>query len=200
MDGEPIPGAEEAEAALQTILQLAEELGVDPARVKIDRTLARGLDYYTGPVFETVLGGEYSGSISGGGRYDGLIGMFSGKQSVPAVGVSLGIERIFMLMEDLGLMPDVPTTTQVWITVFSEETRTASLQAAAALRAAGLCVQVSTRVGKLSKQFKDANNRSVPWALVIGPDDIAAGKVSLKEMHSGEQWAGSLAEAIERLS
>jgi len=198
--GAPIPGAEAVEAELQTILELAKDMGVDPDRVKLDRTLARGLDYYTGPVFETVLMGDYTGSISGGGRYDGLIGMFSGKESVPAVGVSLGIERIFMLMEEMGLMPDTQTTTQVWVTVFSEETRFASLKAATELRSAGIRVQVSTRMGKLSKQFKDAHGRGVPHAMVIGPDDIAAGEVSIKDMDSGEQWSGSLKQAVERLS
>jgi len=201
LDGEAIPGAEAAEAELQTVLSHAADLGVDLSRVKIDRTLARGQDYYTGPVFETVLNNsDFKGSISGGGRYDGLIGMFSGKQSIPAVGVSLGIEPIFMLMEEMGLMPDTATSTQVWVTVFSEETRSASLRAATRLRAAGLCVQVSTRVGKLSKQFKDAHSRGVPWAMIIGPDDIAAEEVSLKDMDSGEQRSSSLEDAVARLS
>ena len=199
IDGAPIEGAQEAEAELQTILGLAQDMGVDTAKVKIDRTLARGLDYYTGPVFETVLNGEYTGSISGGGRYDGLIGMFSGKASVPAVGVSLGIERIFMLMDELGLCPDSQTSTDVWVTVFSEETRSASLKAATALRQAGICTQVSVRVGKLSKQFKDAHNRGVSWAMIIGPDDMAAGQVALKNMQTGEQWTGTLQEASDRL-
>ena len=199
IDGAPIEGAQEAEAELQTILGLAQDMGVDTAKVKIDRTLARGLDYYTGPVFETVLNGEYTGSISGGGRYDGLIGMFSGKASVPAVGVSLGIERIFMLMDELGLCPDSQTSTDVWVTVFSDETRSASLKAATVLRQAGICTQVSVRVGKLSKQFKDAHNRGVAWAMIIGPDDIAAGQVALKNMQTGEQWTGTIQEASDRL-
>jgi len=199
MDGEPIPGAEAAEQQLQTILQLAQDMGVDASRVKLDRTLARGLDYYTGPVFETVLNGEYTGSISGGGRYDGLIGMFSGKGDVPAVGVSLGIERIFMLMEEMGLLGESQTSTKVWITVFSEETRPESLKAATALRRAGICTQVSTRTGKLSKQFKEANGRGVPYALVLGPDDITAGTVAIKNMVTGDQWSGSLKDAVERL-
>jgi histidyl-tRNA synthetase len=190
LDGAPIPGAAEAEAHLRTILGLALDLGVDPDRVKLDRTLARGLDYYTGPVFEAVLNGDYSGSIAGGGRYDGLISMFSGKDDVPAVGVSLGIERIFMLMEEMGLMPAASTSTQVWATVFSEDTRTATLEAASLLRQAGVRVQVSTRVGKLGRQLKDANNRGVPFALVCGPDEAAAGTVVLKNLTTGEQISG----------
>ena len=191
LDGKPIPETETFEADLREILDIALNLGVDPERVKIDRTLARGLDYYTGPVFETVLDGDYSGSISGGGRYDGLIGMFSGKGDVPAVGVSLGIERIFMLMEDMGLMPDTQTSTQVWATVFSTETRSSTLEAAAALRQAGIRVQVSTRTGKLGKQFKDASSRGIPFALVCGPDEAAAGTVVVKNLATGEQFTGT---------
>jgi histidyl-tRNA synthetase len=200
IDGETIPGANEAEHHLDIILGLALDLGVDRERVQIDRTLARGLDYYTGPVFETVLNGNYSGSISGGGRYDGLIGMFSGKGDVPAVGVSLGIERIFMLMEELGLMPDSATRTQVWATVFSEDTRSATLKAAATLRQAGIRVQVSTRTGKLAKQFKDAANRNVPFVLVCGPDEASSGTVVLKNLSTGDQKTGSPEQIANELS
>jgi len=198
LDGKTIPGTSEFEAQLRVILDIALDLGVDPDRVKIDRTLARGLDYYTGPVFETVLDGGYSGSISGGGRYDGLIGMFSGKGDVPAVGVSLGIERIFMLMEEMGLMPTTMTSTQVWATVFSSDTRSSTLEAAAVLRQAGIRVQVSTREGKLGKQFKEASTRGVPFAMVCGPDEAAAGTVVLKNLATGEQFSGTAEQvAIE---
>lgn len=200
IDGAEIPGAEEAEAHLKTIIGLALDMGVDPNRVQTDRTLARGLDYYTGPVFETVLHGDYSGSISGGGRYDGLIGMFSGKTSVPAVGVSLGIERIFMLMEEMGLVPTSATSVQVWATVFSEDTRSATLEAAAKLRAAGIRVQVSTRVGKLGRQFKDANAKGVPFAMVCGPDEVAAGTVVLKNLTTGNQINGTPERIAQELS
>ncbi|MGB0639405.1 MAG: histidine--tRNA ligase [Myxococcota bacterium] len=200
IDGAPIEGAAEAERELKIILGLARDMGVDADRVKIDRTLARGLDYYTGPVFEATLEGEYTGSISGGGRYDGLIGMFSGKADVPAVGISLGIERIFMLMEEMGLLPTIPTTTQVWVTVFSDDTRSASLEAATQMRSAGVNVQVSTRTGKLAKQFKDANGRGIPYVLVCGPDEAANGTVVLKNLSTGEQWTGPADQAASQLT
>ena len=199
LDGEEIPGAAPYEADLNTIVGLATSMGVDPAKVRIERTLARGLDYYTGPVFETVLAGDYSGSISGGGRYDGLIGMFSGKGDVPAVGVSLGIERIFMLMEEMGLVAAARTATQVWATVFSDDTRSATLAAATALRSAGVRVQVSTRVGKLGKQFKDAASKGVPFALVCGPDEAAAGTAVLKNLETGDQHSGTPEELVQHL-
>jgi histidyl-tRNA synthetase len=198
LDGEPIPGAEAAEAQIQTIVDLATDLGVAPDRVVFDRTLARGLDYYTGPVFEAVLDGEYSGSIAGGGRYDGLIGMFSGRD-VPAVGISLGIERIFMLMEEMGQLPALETTTKVWVTVFDEDSRAASLQAATALRAAGINTGVSDKLGKLGKQLKEADKRGVGFALVCGPSEIAAGTVVLKDLTSGEQFTGTVEEVVQRL-
>ncbi len=199
IDGAPIPDGAEYDRALRTILDLALDMGVDADRVQIDRTLARGLDYYTGPVFEATLEGEYTGSISGGGRYDGLIGMFSGKQDVPAVGVSLGIERIFMLMEEMGLLPAIPTTTQVWVTVFSADTLSASLEAATLMRSAGVNVQVSTRTGKLGKQFKDAAAKGIPFVLVCGPDEAAAGTVVLKNLTSGEQFTGTPEEVVREL-
>ena len=200
LDGGTIPDTEEFTQQLHNIVQIAIQLGVDENRVQIDPTLARGLDYYTGPVFETVLDGGYSGSISGGGRYDGLIGMFSGKGDVPAVGVSLGIERIFMLMEEMGMLPDTQTSTQVWATVFSADTRIATLQAAATLRSAGIRVQVSTREGKLGKQFKDAASRGVPFVLVCGPEEAASGTVVLKNLATGAQISGPPAEVAERLA
>ena len=95
-----------------------------------------------------------------------------------------------MLMEEMGLMPAASTSTQVWATVFSEDTRTATLEAASLLRQAGVRVQVSTRVGKLGRQLKDANNRGIPFALVCGPDEAAAGTVVLKNLTTGEQISG----------
>ena len=199
LDGSPIPGTEAFEDHLREIFNIALNLGVDPERVKIDRTLARGLDYYTGPVFETVLNGGYSGSISGGGRYDGLIGMFSGKGDVPAVGVSLGIERIFMLMEEMGLVPATRTATHVWATVFSVETMAATLEAASILRTAGVNVQVSTRMGKIGKQLKDASSKGIPFALVCGPEEAAAGTAVLKNLTTGEQVTGTPDELVRHL-
>jgi histidyl-tRNA synthetase len=199
LDGAPVPGAEEAEANLARIVALATELGVDPARLQIDRTLARGLDYYTGPVFETILPEGNIGSISGGGRYDGLIGMFSGRD-VPAVGISLGLERIIVLMEERGMFPNVDTAVDVYVTVFDEERRGPSLAAAHALRDAGQRVEVSYAAGKLGKQFKKANQRGAHWVVTIGPDEHAAGTLQLKDMRSGDRLTLPLSEAVTRIT
>ena len=95
------------------------------------------------------------------------------------------------VMEEMGLMPASQTSTQVWATVFSAETRSSTIEAAAILRQAGIRVQVSTREGKLGKQFKEASSRGVPFALVCGPDEAAAGTVVLKNLTTGEQHTGT---------
>lgn len=199
LDGAPIPGGEAAVADLDRVEALAHAHGVAPQRLKRDPTLARGLDYYTGPVFETTLVGENMGSVGGGGRYDGLIGMFSGRE-IPAVGISLGLERLFVLMEERGMVPENATTTRVWVTVFSDDTLDASLAAATAFRRAGVPTWLDLGGGKLGKQLKAADKKGVPFAVVVGPDEAAAGAVQLKDLRSGDQDTLPLADAISRVS
>jgi histidyl-tRNA synthetase len=185
-------------ATLREVLEAADALGVPLSRVRVDPTLARGLDYYTGPVFETEVVEPKIGSISGGGRYDKLIGMFLG-QDVPSVGVSLGLERIITVMEDLGMLPGARTIAEVLVTVFDDTTRSASLRAAATLREAGVRTDLFLGDGKLKNQLKYANARAYPWVAVIGPDEAAAGTLSLKDLKSGEQWSISMVEAVRRV-
>ena len=142
LTGEPVPDCEPFMDGLRSIVSMSESLGVPTGRVQIDPTLARGLDYYTGPVFETRIPDSGVGSVSGGGRYDGLIGMFSGRD-VPAVGVSLGLARILLIMEERGMFPDLDRVVDVFVTVFDEQRHDAALAAATAFRAAGLRVEVS---------------------------------------------------------
>jgi len=185
---------------LRELRSFAESMGANPARVTFDPTLARGLSYYTGPVFETVINEGNVGSVSGGGRYDGLVGMFSGRQ-VPAVGVSLGLERIIVVMEEAGMLVSSASNTEVLVTVFSEETRGASLEAVGALRAAGVPAQVYLlKPGKLGKQFKHATKLGCRWAVTIGPDEAAEGKVQLKDLSDRSQETLSLAEAVARVT
>lgn len=198
LDGGVVPGGEEAAEGLQRILELAASLGVPDGRIQIDPTLARGLDYYTGPVFETRIPDSGIGSVSGGGRYDGLVGMFSGRD-IPAVGVSLGLARILVVMEDRGMFPDLDASVDVFVCTFDEKRRGGALRAAQAFRAAGHRVEVSYKAGKLGKQFKLAHKRGAPWVVVVGPDEEAAGAVQLKDMRSGEQQTLPLAEAVAKL-
>ncbi len=191
--------ASDAVASMRQVLSLAHGMGVDPVHLQFDPTLARGLDYYTGPVFEAVIREPNVGSIAGGGRYDGLIGMFC-KRDVPAVGISLGLERILVVMDELGMFEDVRRSqTRVLVTVFSPELLAQSLAAVTHLRAAGVNAQISMDSTKLGKQFKRADALGIPYAVVIGPDEAAAGTVVLKDLASGEQTAVGLTGLVQAL-
>jgi histidyl-tRNA synthetase len=185
-----LAGDERAEAALENlraIVRRLQELGVAPEQYAIAPRLARGLSYYTGSVFESVIEDPPMGSLLGGGRYDQLIGMFAG-QPIPTVGLAFGIERLFDLMTELRLGPQSRTVAQVFVTIFDDQLAGASLGLARELRAAGLKVETAldTR-DKLGKQFKYADRRGVPLALVLGPDELARGEVLIKDLRSGEQ-------------
>jgi len=199
LDGGEIPGTAQVEADLDTLRGYAEALGAPTGCIKLDRTLARGLDYYTGPIFETVVTEPAIGSLSGGGRYDGLIGMFSGRD-VPAVGVTLGLERIFVVMEELGMLGDSKTASTVWVTLFDEETRGDSLGVAGAMRDAVLNTELSLEPQKLGKQLKKAHRAGVRWAVVVGPDEATAGTVQLKDLHGDFKGTLPLAEAVARIT
>lgn len=198
LDTGEIPGAEAAEAELRQILSYTEALGVPAGRIRLDRTLARGLDYYTGAVFEATVTSPKIGSIGGGGRYDGLVGMFAGRR-IPAVGVSVGLDRVITVMEELGLLGEARTSTRVWVTVFSPDTRAASLRVAAGLRAAGVPCEIALDGGKVGKQLKAADARGVPWAVLLGPDEVSLGLLTLKDLKSGEQHRCTLEEAVARV-
>jgi histidyl-tRNA synthetase len=156
--------------------------------VEIDPSLARGLSYYTGAIFEINVP-DLAGSLGGGGRYDGLIGMF-GKEQIPACGFSLGLERIIVVMDERGMFPPEiaeSTPADVMVTVWSEETIAESLKLAAELRSSGLRVTVYPEADKLGKQIKYADQIKVPYVCVLGETELAENKVTLKNMKTGEQ-------------
>ncbi len=155
--------------------------------IKIDESLARGLSYYTGAIFEVNVP-DFQGSIAGGGRYDGLIGMF-GKEEIPAVGFSLGLERILLIMEERGMFPNDLTTNaaDVLITIWNEETAGESLKLAGELRQKGLRVMVYPQPDKLGKQFKYADQIDVEYACVLGETELAENTVQIKNMKTGDQ-------------
>lgn len=153
-----------------------------------DLSLARGLSYYTGTIMEINVP-DLAGSLGGGGRYDGLIGMF-GKEQIPACGFSLGLERILVVMDERGMFPPEiaeSTPADVMVTLMSEETAGESLKLASELRAAGLRVTLYPEADKLGKQIKYADSIKVPWVCVLGESEIADGTVTVKNMKSGEQ-------------
>jgi histidyl-tRNA synthetase len=173
---------------LRQVLQYAEASGVGE-RVALDPSLARGLSYYTGAIMEISVP-DLAGSLGGGGRYDNLVGMFSGKD-IPAAGFSLGLERIIVVMSERGMFPEslVGANADVLVTVWDEESVEASLALARELRAAGLRVELYPEADKVGKQFKYASSRGVPFVVVAGPEERGRGEVALKDMRTGEQRA-----------
>jgi len=156
-------------------------------RVKFTPRLARGLSYYTGAIMEVDVP-DLAASLGGGGRYDGLIGMFSG-ENVPACGFSLGLERILVVMAERNMFPpDVDTAAaDMLVTLFDSESVSHSLQLAADLRHAGYRVDVYPEPDKLGKQFKYAAGVGIPRVAVLGSDERTRGVVTIKDMKSGEQ-------------
>lgn len=187
--------------ALETILRLTENT---PAREKMTvfPNLARGLSYYTGAILEIGLDAEdFTLSLGGGGRYDGLIGMF-GKEQIPACGFSFGLERILVVMDERGMFPpeiaeSVPA--DVMVTIWSEETVGESLKLAADLRKGGLRVTVYPEADKLGKQIKYADSIGVPFVCIIGPEEAKSGLTKLKNMKTREESPVDLAAIVEKV-
>ena len=173
---------------LREILRLTKQTSAG-AHIKVEPSLARGLGYYTGAIFEIKVK-DLAGSLGGGGRYDDLVGMFSGEQ-VPAAGFSLGLERILVVMGERAMFPpDLATTpADVMVAVWNAEQIADLLQLAASLRAAGLRVEMYPEADKVGKQFKYASARNIPFVAVIGDEELANGTVAVKNMKSGEQAA-----------
>jgi len=173
-------------------------IGTDAYKhIRFDCSLARGLSYYTGTIIEINVP-DLAGSLGGGGRYDGLIGMF-GKEQIPACGFSLGLERILVVMEERGMFDELITAgkldsvaADVLITIAPGEDLTLrtreSLKLARELRAQGLRITVYPEADKLGKQFKYADLIKVPFVCVLGDDEIMTGSVRLKNMTTGEEW------------
>jgi histidyl-tRNA synthetase len=164
----------------------------DRCPIQIDPSLARGLSYYTGTIMEINVP-DLAGSLAGGGRYDGLIGMF-GKEQIPACGFSLGLERILVVMEERGMFPPEiadSAPADVMVTIWSEETIGESLKLANELRSSGIRVTVYPEPDKFGKQMKYADAIKVPYVCILGENEIAAREVKLKNMSSGEETTAS---------
>jgi histidyl-tRNA synthetase len=158
------------------------------APIVIDPSLARGLSYYTGAIMEITVP-DLAGSLGGGGRYDGLIGMF-GKEQIPACGFSLGLERILVVMDERGMFPPEiadSAPADVLVTIWDEDTAADSIKLATELRSAGLRVTLYPEADKLGKQLKYADAIKVSYVCVLGESEIAEKKVTIKDMKAGEQ-------------
>lgn len=172
--------------ALDEIVRLSES-GPAGGRIRVDPSLARGLSYYTGAIMEVVVP-DLAGSLAGGGRYDGLIGMFLGRD-VPACGVSLGMERIIVVMTERKMFPDAVAAgaVDIVVTVWNDASRASAVALAGELRRGGLRVELYPEADKLGKQFRYAAARNVPFVVIEGDDERERGQVAVKDLRSGEQ-------------
>jgi histidyl-tRNA synthetase len=181
----PLASAQQALQDLATLLDLTTEAPAG-AHIRLTPTLARGLSYYTGPIFE-IVSSDFSGSLGGGGRYDNLVGMFSGKQ-VPAVGFSLGLERILLLMEELQMFPDLQMAAQVMLCPLPETPLAPVVGLASRLRRAEITVELYPEpTAKLGRQLSTADTMHIPYALIVGPDELERQTYTLKHLATGAQ-------------
>ena len=187
-----------ANTNIAEVLRLSE---ATPARghVKLTPRLARGLSYYTGAIMEVAVP-DLAGSLGGGGRYDGLIGMFCGEQ-IPACGFSLGLERILVVMSERNMFPAelVTAAADVMVTLFDAAHVEDALRLAADLRSAGLRVDLYPEADKLGKQFKYASSRGVRFVTIEGEDERSKGVVTVKDLTSGEQQTVSRTNVADHL-
>uniref|UniRef100_A0A831X1W8 Histidine--tRNA ligase n=1 Tax=Thermorudis peleae TaxID=1382356 RepID=A0A831X1W8_9BACT len=193
------PQAMEAVAELEELFRYLGLLGADPRRYALNLALARGLDYYTGPVFEAVVEEPAIGSLGGAGRYDGLIGMFLG-EDIPATGGSLGLERVVEVVQELQLLHAPSTVTQALVTVFDDESWGVALGLVQELRAGGVAAEVYLGERRdLRRQVQYADRKGVPLVLFCGPDELAAGVVTIRELASGEQHRVARADLVSEV-
>jgi histidyl-tRNA synthetase len=194
--------AEEGVHELRSLFTFLDDLGADSRHFALDLTLARGLDYYTGPVFEAIATDANIGSLGGAGRYDGLVGMFSG-EDLPATGCSLGLERIMDVIQEQNLVNSPSSVSQALVTIFNEEMTGESLALVGKLRRSGLQAEIFVGDKKdLRRQLQYANRKGIPYTVILGPDEHAEGNVVVREMQSGEQQTveqSALAEHLRSL-
>jgi histidyl-tRNA synthetase len=181
---------------LREILKLLQLLTSSVDHVELDLTLARGLSYYTGTIFEVKINNVAIGSVCGGGRYDNLTGVF-GMPDVSGTGISFGVDRIYDALEELALFPkEANTTSKVLVAHMDESTLAYGLGILSMMRQRGIASEIYPDVSKLKKQLDYANRKLIPNVLVIGADEMNTGLLSLKIMESGEQKKLSLDDVL----
>ena len=181
---------------LRTIHETLKGHDVDPACYRFDFTLARGLDYYTGPIFETIVTEPKIGSITGGGRYDNLVQAVGG-DPLPGVGFAMGDVMIRLILEKYNSLPDFkPSPADILVTVFSSDLLAQSTKIATSLRDAGFKVSCFTEDAKLPKQLKYADKMGIRFVVIIGPDEYASGQATVKDLSQRQQATVPLEEIM----
>lgn len=189
---------------ISEFLDRAKALGIQEKYLEFDPYLARGLDYYTGIIFEVFSKSSDIGSICSGGRFDNLTAMFevnapkSADPELSGMGIAFGFERIMILMEEKGLLKDVATASEVLVTIFDEPMTADSLAIYRELIDAGANAELYFEPAKLEKQFKFADKKKIPYVVLCGPEEKKKKKVILKNMQSGEQEALTVKELTDR--
>jgi histidyl-tRNA synthetase len=192
------PEALEGIAELDEVIRYLEALGIPEQYYQVVPSMVRGLEYYTGPIYETEVEEPRIGSITGGGRFDELVGMFMDR-SYPATGTTIGIERIIDVMEELEMFPpEVGTTVaQVLVTQFSPDLVTESLKVANTLRKAGLNTELYFESDPLGDQIRFALKKGIPYVVIVGPDELAADQVTVRNLASEMQQRVKRDQAVE---
>jgi histidyl-tRNA synthetase len=189
---------------IQEILKASKQMGIDENILKFSPTLARGLDYYTGMILEIESADYPFGSLAGGGRYDKLIGMFAGRQ-VPAVGISFGFDRTIEAMDALNLFPEElsNSSTKALVTIFSEELKQESLKIASELRDKNINTEIYLGEIKeknpLEKQLKYADQKQIPYVLIIGPEEMESNSITVKNLETRTQEKTTIEDFIKRI-
>ncbi len=183
---------------IQTVFDYVAACKPLTAKLELDITLARGLNYYTGAIFEVKTNEVAMGSIGGGGRYDDLTGMF-GLKGLTGAGISFGADRIYDVMEELNLFPQsAEQSTQVLICCFDEQGEKYGLPLLQALRAQNTNTELYPAGAKIKKQIEYANNKQIPYTVIIGSDEMQSGLLSVKDMDTGEQEKLSVGDILSR--
>jgi histidyl-tRNA synthetase len=181
-----IAGGPEAVTELRDLMRFIEALGVPGNSYKIDLSLARGIDYYTGPVYEAIVEEPKVGSVAGAGRYDGLIGAFLGRE-IPATGMSLGMERIIEVIQEFDLLPSRQSVAELFIACLPETVPDAN-HLARMLRTHGINADLSLLTHRsLGEQLRYADRRKIRFAIIVGPDEVERNAFSIKNLRTGEQ-------------
>ena len=184
---------------VQTVINKVLNLGLESADLDFDLTLARGLNYYTGSIFEVEAKGVKMGSIGGGGRYDDLTGVF-GLKDLPGIGISFGLDRIYLVLEELDVLPSLDADfTQVLFVNFGDKEADYCLNVLSELRKAGINSELYPDSAKMKKQMNYANKKSIPYVVLIGEDEMNSGLLKVKNMKDGLQSNFNLADFIKLL-
>jgi histidyl-tRNA synthetase len=192
-----LKGIEEIESVLNYLNKLLKGSVVKRPDLELDITLARGLNYYTGCIFEVKTNQVSMGSIGGGGRYDDLTGMF-GLKGLTGVGISFGADRIYDVLQELNLFPESAAAgTTVLISNFDQESEFYALGILQQLRAAGVATELYPAAAKLKKQLSYADAKSIPYVILIGSEEMESGRLTLKNMKSGDQQKLTSTEILD---